>query len=146
MSNYSYVAVDPRGMEMRGMLEVPDQNEALRRIKDMGLFPTRLFEERTSLKTPKKPGTRRLPARRSFAQLLPQFIGKVKPAVLTVFTRQLATLMEAGMPLLRGLRILEQQEDTPVLRRVIAGLAESIESGSSLAEAVAAYPRVFNPL
>ena len=146
MSNYSYVAVDPRGIEMRGTLEVPDQNEALRRIKDMGLFPTRLFEERKLSKPPKNKPGRVIPVGKSLETLLPPFCRRVKPAVLTVFTRQLATLMEAGMPLLRGLRILEQQEETPVLKRVIGGLAESIESGNSLAEAVAAHPRVFNAL
>jgi type IV pilus assembly protein PilC len=70
----------------------------------------------------------------------------VKSATLAVFTRQLATLIEAGMPLLRGLRTLHEQEENYTLKRIVAGLAASIESGGSLSEAIAAHPRVFGPL
>ena len=60
MSSYSYVAVDPRGVETRGMLEVSDQNEAVRRVKEMGLFPTRILQERPSAKeSPGSPTGRR---------------------------------------------------------------------------------------
>jgi type IV pilus assembly protein PilC len=144
MSNYSYVAVDPLGTERRGTLEVPDQGEALRRIKEMGLFPTKVFGARED-----KPLTRRTrpkPHAKSLAIPLFALNGRVKSGSLCVFTRQLATLVEAGMPLLRGLRVLEEQEESRALRRVINDLALSIESGSSLGEAVAMHPRVFNRL
>ena len=72
--------------------------------------------------------------------------GKIKPAVLTVFTRQLATLIDVGMPLLRGLRILQEQTENRALKRVITDMAAAIEGGSTLSEALAAHPRVFNPL
>jgi type IV pilus assembly protein PilC len=70
----------------------------------------------------------------------------VKPAILTTFTRQLATLVEAGMPLVRGLRILEEQEGNPMMKKVIGELSESVEGGNAFSESLKARPRVFNPL
>jgi type IV pilus assembly protein PilC len=145
MANYAYVAVDPRGAEMRGTLDVTDQSEAIRRIKDMGLFPTKLFAPR-ELTRKSKPIARAVAVQEGFHRVLPQFGGRVRARVLSVFTRQLATLVEAGMPLLRGLRTLEEQEANPVLKRVIGEMSEAIENGSSLAEAMSAHPKVFNRL
>jgi len=142
MSNYSYIAVDPAGSEMRGTLDVSDQAEALRRIKEMGLFPTRLSEARKIDRSRTRLQSRNRPrAKFSF-----HFGGRVKRKILTTFTRQLATLVEAGMPLLRSLRLLHEQAETPVMKEVVASLAVSVETGSSLTEAVQAYPRIFNPL
>jgi type IV pilus assembly protein PilC len=148
MSNYSYVAVDPTGMERRGTLEVGDQSEALQRIKEMGLFPTKVLVDRGRVAADVR---RRTPRSRStscsvWKLSIPGLGGRVKPTVLTSFTRQLATLVEAGMPLLRGLRILEEQEKTPVMKNVIGELCASIEGGNSFTEAVAAWPKVFNAL
>jgi type IV pilus assembly protein PilC len=77
---------------------------------------------------------------------IPGLSGRVKPRALTVFTRQLATLIDAGMPLLRGLKILEEQETNAALKHVIGRLTDAIESGGSLSEGMAAHPRVFNTL
>src|SRR3989339_1077193 len=63
-----------------------------------------------------------------------------------VFTRQLATLVGAGMPLLRGLRILLKQEKTPALRVALTGMGEAVESGSTFSEALAQYPKIFDKL
>jgi len=70
----------------------------------------------------------------------------VKQSVLAVFTRQLATLIEAGMPLLRGLRILREQEDSPAMRKILDNISDIIEGGGSLSEALAAHPKVFSGL
>ena len=144
MANYSYVAVDPQGAERRGTLDVPDQSEALRRIKEMGLFPTKVLgAAKAKLRAARTPPRHRA---RSLTIPIPWFDGRIKAAHLTVFTRQLATLVEAGMPLLRGLRLLEEQEENRRLRQVIGELSLAIESGSSFGEAVAMHPRVFNRL
>ena len=149
MTNYAYQAVNSAGQPMRGTLAVLNQNEALRRIREMGLFPTKLTERRPE---------RDLPARvpqigkraRTLASLsrlsipLPQ--RRVKPRTLAVFTRQLATLIDAGMPLLRGLKILQQQETNPRLKRIVGQVSETIEGGGSLTEALAAHPKDFNGL
>lgn len=145
MSNYSYVAVDPTGMEKRGTLDVGDQSEALQRIKEMGLFPTKVLVDRGRVGT--LPKRRRKRVRRSVLKLsVPGFGGRVKPAILTTFTRQLATLVEAGMPLVRGLRILEEQERNPVMKDVIGEIFVAVEGGNSFTEALKARPRVFSPL
>ena len=146
MSNYSYVAVDPQGIETRGTLDVLDQGEALRRIKEMGLFPTKLLKADAGRSRADKVPRGHRAAPRHLRLSIPWFRRRVKSASLGVFTRQLATLVEAGMPLLRGCRILEEQEGNREFKRVIADLALEIESGSSFGEAVAMHPRVFNRL
>ena len=147
MSNYSYVAVDPQGIESRGTLDVSDQSEALRRIKEMGLFPTKVLAARPtrpSSRLRRDPGCRQ----RQGPGACP-FLGwgsGIGPRPSTVFTRQLATLVEAGMPLLRGLRTLQEQAENRALRRIIGELSLAIENGSSFAEALALHPRIFNRL
>jgi type IV pilus assembly protein PilC len=145
MSSYAYVAVDPSGSEARGILEVADQSEALRRIKEMGLFPTRLLEARAK-KERLSTSQNAKGKRRANAFDISLFPARVKPWALMVFTRQLATLIDAGMPLLRGLKILEEQEENRTLKKVIGSIADSIENGSSCAEAVAMHPKVFSSL
>jgi type IV pilus assembly protein PilC len=145
MSSYSYVAVDPHGSETRGTLDVTDQSEALRRIREMGLFPTKVLAP-ANRRARSSVSSRPRAARTALRVSLPGFGGRVKPARLAIFTRQLATLVEAGMPLVRSLRVLQEQEENPTLKRVIEEVSESIENGSSLAEAVKGHPRVFNRL
>jgi len=145
MSNYSYVAVDARGVETRGMLEVSDQNEALKRVKEMGLFPTRILHERRMARD----WSRRQPRKRTgiLAGLAHRSLGTgVSKGALMVFTRQLATLIEAGMPLLRSLRTLQEQCESGGLKAILGDVSLAIENGSSLAEALQTHPRVFNKL
>jgi type IV pilus assembly protein PilC len=144
MSSYAYVAVDPQGDETRGTLQVADQNEAVRRIKEMGLFPTKVLQERRQQASRAR---RAPPSKASWLNLsLPLGGTGVKTAALTVFTRQLATLIEAGMPLLRSLRTLQEQTECHPLRAILGVLADDVEGGNSFTEAVAAHPRVFNKL
>jgi len=72
--------------------------------------------------------------------------GKVRGKVLTTFTRQLATLLDAGMPLLRGLRLLDEQERNPALRRTIRSIADTVEGGSTFSESLGQHPRIFTKL
>jgi len=141
MSNYLYEAVDAGGTKTLGALDVTDQNEALKRIREMGLLPTNVRQA-----TPVQPRPQSLAGRKSF-QFPPWLTeGRIKPAVLAVFTRQLATLVDVGMPLLRGLRLLQEQEENRALKRIITEVARTIESGGTLSEALAAHPKVFSRL
>src|SRR4051794_22224196 len=70
----------------------------------------------------------------------------VSSKVLMIFTRQLATLIDAGLPLLRGLNVLAKQEKDPVLRNTINSLADAVQGGSTFSEAMAQHPRIFNKL
>ncbi len=153
MPKFSYVAMDSRGKETKGSLDVASQNEAIGRLKEMGFFPTKVVEtDKDKGKANKKAqpaakgGAPKKGAKRSLNITIPGFGGKVKTKILTVFTRQLATLVDAGLPLLRGLRVLEKQEKNAVLRRVINQLALSIEGGSTFSEALAQHPKIFNRL
>ena len=152
MPKYNYVAMDAHGKESKGTLEVATQNEAIGRVKEMGLFPTKIVEiekikEKTAAdkKAPagKKGGKK---AGMNIQIKIPGLGGGVKSKVLTTFTRQLATLVDAGLPLLRGLRVLEKQERHPTLKNIIGELALSIEGGSTFSEGLAQHPKVFNRL
>src|SRR5215469_8143963 len=152
MPKFNYVAMDSHGKETKGTLEVGNQNEAIGRVKEMGLFPTKIVEVE-KVKPDKKGGK---PAAKAKGKKggggmninikIPGLSGRVKSKVLTTFTRQLATLVDAGLPLLRGLRVLEKQERNPTLKSIIGELALSIEGGSTFSEALAQHPKVFNRL
>src|SRR5437868_4002736 len=123
MSNFAYIAFDSHGREAKGILDVIDQSEAMRRLKVMGYFPTKIV-----LRPADKAETRKRKAlsRRRFFPL--SLTGtRINTKTLCIFTRQMATLVEAGMPLLRGLRILEEQERNPNLKRVIGEISAVVE-------------------
>jgi type IV pilus assembly protein PilC len=160
MPKYNYVAMDAHGKETKGTLEVATQNEAIGRVKEMGLFPTKIVEV-DKAKEKDKAGDKKAKAKGgkggkggkgkkgggvNLNIKIPGLSGKVKSKVLTTFTRQLATLVDAGLPLLRGLRVLEKQERNATLKGIIAELALSIEGGSTFSEGLAQHPKVFNRL
>jgi type IV pilus assembly protein PilC len=150
MPKYSYVALDNRGQESKGTIEVASQNEAIGRVKEMGLFPTKIFEaekvkEKGAKKAKAAPGKKKKGAM-DLEIKIPFLSGRVKPKVLTTFTRQLATLVDAGLPLLRGLRVLEKQERNKTLKGILGDLGLAIEGGSTFSEALAQHPKVFNRL
>lgn len=151
MPEFCYVAMDARGKEMKGKLEVANQNEAIGRLKSMGYFPTRVEVARKESRGKRADPTRGSANRargskRSLEIRIPGFGGKVNSKSLVSFTRQLARLVDSGLPLLRGLRLIERQEKNPMLRRVTNDLAVSIEGGSTFSEALAQHPKVFNHL
>ena len=149
MPKYNYVALDARGNETKGVLEVATQNEAIGRVKEMGLFPTKIAEaervqERQAGKKARAGGKKK--GALDIQIKIPGLSGRVKQKVLTAFTRQLATLVDAGLPLLRGLRVLEKQERNAALRDILGELALAIEGGSTFSEALAQHPKTFNRL
>ena len=152
MPKFNYVAMDSRGKETKGTLEVADQNEAIGRIKEMGFFPTKVVEDKGGPPAPGAPrkgpakGAKKGGVSLNFQIKIPGLSGRVKPKVLTTFTRQLATLVQAGLPLLRGLRVLQKQERSANLKTILGDLAVSIEGGSTFSEALAQHPKVFNRL
>src|SRR5262249_53935790 len=108
MPKYNYVAMDAHGKETKGTLEVASQNEAIGRVKEMGLFPTKIVEidkakeKAAGDKKPAKPKAKGKKGGVNINIKIPGLGGGVKAKVLTTFTRQLATLVDAGLPLLRG--------------------------------------------
>ena len=154
MPKYDYVALDSRGAETKGSIDAASQNEAIGRVKDMQLFPTKIVEaDKVQDKTAGKKGKGKAPAKKGGKKggvniniSIPGLGGGVKPKVLTTFTRQLATLVDAGLPLLRGLRVLEKQERNANLKKILGELSLSIEGGSTFSEGLAQHPKVFNKL
>ncbi|MEK7782060.1 MAG: type II secretion system F family protein [Verrucomicrobiota bacterium] len=144
MNTYAYEAVNAAGLSSAGLIEVANQSEAVRRIKEMGLFPTRVAERRQNRIT--QALTRRKVATPDKKFQINLFEPRVKSAALSVLTRQIATLVDAGLPLLRGLKILQQQESHPALKRIIGEVGATIEGGSMFSEALAQHPKVFNKL
>ena len=104
MPKYNYVALDQKGNETKGSIEVGSQNEAIGRVKEMGLFPTKITEsEKEDKGAAKKGKAKAAPKARTGGKKgmnlnikIPGLGGGVKPKVLTTFTRQLATLVDAG--------------------------------------------------
>jgi len=158
MPKYNYVALDARGNETKGSIDAGSQNEAIGRVKEMSLFPTKITEADKADKTAGKkttakgkavkprPGGKKKGGGMNINIKIPGIGGGVKPKVLTTFTRQLATLVDAGLPLLRGLRVLEKQERNVNLKGILSDLSVSIEGGSTFSEALAQHPKVFNRL
>src|SRR5205814_1869288 len=149
MPKFNYVAMDSRGKETKGTLDVANQNEAISRLKEMGYFPTKVTVADKAKDKPDKKTRGAAPDAKGRKKgsfniniKIPGLSGKVKPKVLTTFTRQLATLVDAGLPLLRGLRVLERQEKNLTLKGVIADLALAIEGGSTFSEGLAQHLEV----
>lgn len=149
MPKFKFVAMDAKGAETQGEVDAENQAQAIAAIRGKGLFPTRVGELGSEAKKSVKPGASRQKAagnlrrENKFGSI---FGGRVRAKDLMVFTRQLATLIDAGMPLLRGLRILLKQEKSPALREAVTGMGESVESGNNFSEALGQYPKIFDKL
>ena len=147
MPKFNYEAMDTRGKETKGVLEVASQAEAINRLREMGFHPTKVVEAEKAKDAGKGGAAKaKAKAKGKGGGININIGGSVKPKILTTFTRQLATLVEAGLPLLRGLRVLSKQERHPTLKRILGELAESIEGGSTFSEGLAQHPKVFNKL
>ena len=137
MAHYSFTAINSGGVEKKGTLIAASLESASTELKSRGFFPTGISE------------TKNAPAATStgnpFAFSWP-FLRPVKPRELMLFTRQLSTLLRAGMPLLRGLETLAKHERNFVWRENIYALAEHIRSGGTLSDGLAKHPRVFDRL
>jgi type IV pilus assembly protein PilC len=151
MPRYTYAALDSRGQESTGLVEAASTNEAIGQLRQSGYFPTNVSEEAKGTESDQK--TRPRAARTPFKERvrgsknIVLFQRKsVKPKTLMIFTRQLATLINAGLPLLRGLNVLAKQERDSVFKSTINKLAESVQDGSTFSEGLGQHPRIFNNL
>jgi type IV pilus assembly protein PilC len=149
---FTYIALDSRGRESTGLVDAATTNEAVGELRRAGYFPTHVLEESAvAAAQPKARRRKKATASRSERKARSMNIvlfrrKRVKPKVLMIFTRQLATLIDAGLPLLRGLNVLAKQERDSVLKNTINKLADSIQGGSTFSEALAQHPRIFNDL
>lgn len=153
MPKFNYVALDARGTESVGVVEAASSNEAIGQLRQSGYFPTSVVEEgkggpraKTSAKKASKPAAASAGTAKKSGNITLFQKETVKSKTLMIFTRQLATLIEAGLPLLRGLTVLAKQERDPVLKRTINQLADSVQGGNTFSESLAQHPKIFNKL
>ncbi len=139
MPSYKFEAMDTAGEEVKDQIEATNEEEAQQKIKQMGYFVTKLTQVGAAgTKGKKKKKTGR--SRKTFT------IGGVSNKMLCLFTRQFSTLQDAGLPVLRSLRILERQMKPSVLKNALIDVVEDVESGNSLSEAFAKHPKCFDRL
>ena len=149
MAKFQYEALDTKtGRTEKGELPANSQAEALARLQEMGLAPTKCEEAKAEPKkgkgkAKKKAGKK---GKKGAMQLEINIGAAVNEKTLTIFTRQLAQLTSAGLPLLSGLTVLARQEKNQTLKRVLGELAEVIEGGGTFSEGLAQHPKVFNKL
>lgn len=157
MATFQYIAKDASGAERRGTVEAGDRSSAIAAVRAQGLLPTALGEVKSAASAPApKKGAKpaKAPAKKSGLNKniqinikLPGFLrGRVKTKVLTQFTRQLATLVNAGLPLMRGLEVLKRQMKDAQMVEALNGISENISAGGTFSEALTAYPKIFDKL
>ena len=163
MATFQYIAKDSAGNEVRGQIEAGDRNSAIMSVRAQGLFPTAIGEvksapapapEQKSFPRGRRPGPAAPQKKKSALNMdikinlkMPGFLrGKIKTKVLTQFTRQLATLVNAGLPLMRGIEVLKRQMKDPQMLEALNGISENIAAGGTFSEALTAYPKVFDNL
>ncbi|MGC3988321.1 MAG: type II secretion system F family protein [Chthoniobacteraceae bacterium] len=156
MPKFNYVALDARGQEYNGVLDAGSANDVVAQLRQAGYFPTSVVEEGKGGPAAAKGGAKKKD--KPVAAGKPKTAAKkggsitlfekktVKAKVLMIFTRQLATLIDAGLPLLRGLTVLGKQEKDLALKKTINQLADAVQGGSTFSEGLAQHPRIFNKL
>ena len=142
MPLFAYTAVDAQGKTHQGTLEANNASDAAAAVKKKGQFPTNIAETTADAAGKVKKKGFSL----NFSLGGGGGTGKVPAKILTIFTRQLSTLISAGLPLLRSLRTLGKQEKNPNLKKIMSGLAESVEGGTTFSEALSQHPKAFNKL
>ncbi len=146
MATYTYQALNASGKTQKGTVEAASSEEAIQRIKSQGYFPTSVQAQKA-----KKSATKGEKGEKAAKPVKKKkgggfSIGGVKPKYLALFTRQLSTLQDAGLPLLRSLQILESQQKPGLLKNILLGVTEEVEGGSSLSESMGKFPKAFDHL
>ena len=145
MANFQYSALDAKGEQTTGVISGASEADVIQQLRSQGLYPTQIGEEGKS-----KGKTKTILAAKGKSKIKPTVKGKtggrIKPKNLMIFTRQLATLIDSGLPLLRSLTVLEKQEPSPVLKATVSALAENVQGGSTFSESLAQHPKIFNKL
>lgn len=138
MATFLYEAMNQTGQEVKDEIEAASTEDALAKIRNLGYFPTKIREKGGS-----KAKSQAAAKKKSGAGFT---LGKINTKTITQITRQLSTLQDAGLPILRSLRILEEQQKPGAMRNILRGMAEDIEGGATLSEACSRHPKAFNRL
>src|SRR5262249_10263954 len=144
MPSYKFEALDTTGGEVKDSIQALNEEEAQQKIKQMGYFGTKNIKvadaKSKGKKKAQKDGAVRRKKGRSFT------IGGVSSKQLCTFTRQFSILQDAGLPVLRSLKILEGQMKGGPLKNALLDVVDDVESGSTLSEAFGKHPKCFDRL
>ena len=146
MATYAYEAMNSAGKVQKGTIEADSSEDALKKIKSQGFFPTSVREQRIKAGSEGKAAKAKAAGPKKKGKGFSFSIGGVPLKRMTLFTRQLSTLQDAGLPLLRSLQILEQQQKPGLLKNILGGVCEDVESGSTLSDALGKHPKAFDRL
>jgi type IV pilus assembly protein PilC len=137
MPTYQFEAMDASGKEIKDVVEAVNEDEAAITIKHMGYYLTKLSVRKERKTAAVASGSKK---GKTFT------LAGVKSKVLCTFTRQLSILQDAGLPILRSLKILEGQAKPGALKNALIDVIDEIEGGATLSEAMAKCPKAFNRL
>ena len=146
MPVFQYEAMDNSGLEVKDTIDAPSEADAQTMIREKGFFVTKIAEKGRKDKKKKKPTAAQKKAAKGAKKKRTFSIGGVGSKQLCTFTRQLSTLQDAGLPVLRSLTILEGQAKPGPLKNSLGDVIEDIESGSTLSEAMSKQPKAFDDL
>lgn len=150
MPRFQYTAADSSGNEKNGVIDAVNRPAALLRLKEMGLIASAVKEvsaPKSGAGSAAPVGAKVVSSLGSKKITLPRlFPGRMSRKQLMIFTRQLATMIDAGVTLLRSLQIIQKQETNSFVKRMTGELCESVEGGSTFAEALGQHPKVFDKL
>jgi len=141
MATFVYEALNASGKPQKGTIEAGNTEEAIQRIKAQGYYPTSVREQAVKKGQGAAAGEGAKIKKKKGGS-----VGGISQKYLTTFTRQLSTLQDAGLPLLRSLQILESQQKPGKMKNTLIGVCEEVEGGSSLSESMGKYPKAFNHL
>ncbi len=151
MPEYQYIALDRSGKQVTGVVTCRDQSDAAARVRGLGYFPVELSPVSAGVRRTAAPATADRPTRREAraAQAKEgEARGVKKPTRLQIllFTRELADLIDAGLPIDRALSVLIEQTDSPAMEVMLRGIQNDVRAGQALSDALRKFPREFPPL
>jgi len=148
MPTYQFEALNDAGKPQKGTINAANSDEAIARIRSQGFFPTSVREQKTKKKATTTAGAAAAKGSGQKKKMgeISINIGGVSQKQLMLFTRQLSTLQDAGLPILRSLAILEQQQKPGLMKTTLVGVHEDVSSGASLSDSMAKHPKAFNVL
>ncbi|MCH2584646.1 MAG: type II secretion system F family protein, partial [Planctomycetes bacterium] len=139
---FAFEAIKDDGQKVKSEVTAGSKDEAIRKIQDQGLRPTRIKAQKEESKSRSVPGVEKAPAKKKGGL----FMGGVSSKDIVTFTTQLSTLQDAGLPIVRSLKILEEQQKPGRFKDQLEEVSSEVEQGSTLSEAMAKYPKSFDKL
>ena len=142
MPVFAFEAIKNDGQKVKSEVTAESKDEAIKKIQDQGLRPTRIKDQKEESKSRSVPGVEKAPAKKKGGL----FMGGVSSKDIVTFTTQLSTLQDAGLPIVRSLKILEEQQKPGRFKDQLEEVSSEVEQGSTLSEAMSKYPKSFDKL